>query len=434
MPIVAALPRARRRATVTARVERWLRLVGDPRVGLGLLLLAGAANALAAAVPGTRGWLDSLPYLLLVGAIALSGVAAVAVRLPAVQREWRRPGALAPHPTDWSVVLPATPSSEQLHRLVAELRGAGYRVREQPGRRRWALYGVKRGWARFAGLASHLALVVMVVGAALGTAFSEETVFGLFPGEQSLLGQPRPGLTSSVRFDAFDAGFGANGLPTRLDTSVTFVRDGRAIQSQVLRVNEPGAFDGYLVHGWTYGPAAQLRVTDLAGRPLADIPVALSGSPTSQRAPFVELPTLGLTLGLELVDAAANEVGVIAADDNGVVDRAVLRPGQEVRLGSAVVVVTGLTAYVTFVSRSDPGMVPLFAGAGLLCASLAVGLWLPRRRYSLTVDERRLRLAFRGERFDAATAESDRIRTLVARVLAAEGDAPPVNARAANTR
>lgn len=435
MPIVAAPTRARRRATVSARVERWLRLAGDPRVGLGLLLLAGAANALAAAVPATRGWLDSLPYLLLVGAIALSGVAAVAVRLPAVWREWRRPSGLAPHTTDWSAILHAAPTAEQLHRLVGELGGAGYRVREQQGRRRWAVYGVKRGWARFAGLASHLALVVMVVGAALGTAFSEETVFGLFPGEQSLLGQPRPGLTASVRFDAFDAGFGANGLPTRLDTSVTFVRDGRAIQSQLLRVNEPGAFDGYLVHGWTYGPAAQIRVTNLAGRPLADTPVALGGSPTSQRAPFVELPTLGLTLGLELVDAAANEVGIIAADDNGVVvDRAVLRPGQEVRLGSAVVVVTGLTAYVTFVSRSDPGMVPLFAGAALLCASLAVGLWLPRRRFSLTVDDQRLRLGVRGERFDPATAEADRLRRLVARALAADGDAPLTDARVASSQ
>ncbi|MGH2369787.1 MAG: cytochrome c biogenesis protein ResB, partial [Chloroflexota bacterium] len=216
----AAVPtRAHRRTTVTARVERGLRLVGDPRAGLGLLLVAGGANALAAAVPGTRGWLDSIPYLLLIGAIALTGVAAVAVRLPGAWREWRRPGALAPHPTDWSTVLPAGLSSEQVQRLVAELRCAGYRVREQQGRRRWALYGVKRGWARFAGLASHLALVVMVVGAALGTAFSAETVFGLFPGEQSLLGQPRPALTASVRFDAFDAGFGPNGQPTTLDTA-----------------------------------------------------------------------------------------------------------------------------------------------------------------------------------------------------------------------
>jgi cytochrome c biogenesis protein ResB len=411
---------ARRRATVNARIERWLRIAGDPRLALALLLAAGAANALAAAVPQTRPFLDSIPYLLLVGAIALAGIAGVAVRLPAVWGEWRRPGPLGPQASDWSVELPTVPDAEALRLLVNGIGGAGFRVREQTTRRRWAVYGVKRGWARFAGLASHMALVVMVVGAALGTAFSEETVFGLFPGEQSLLGQPRPGLTASLRFDALDAAFGADGRPSRLDTSVTFVRDGRAVRSQVLRVNEPGAFDGYLVHGWTYGPAAQVRVTDLAGRPLADTPVALGGSSGSRRAPFVELPTLGLTLGLELVDAAANEVRIIAAGSTGVVDSAVLRPGEEVRLGSAMVRLTGLTAYVTFVSRNDPGMLTLFAGAGLLTASLAVGLWLPRRRLSLTVEGQRLRLGFRGERTDHADADLDRLRSLVARILTPE--------------
>ncbi|MBA2633391.1 MAG: cytochrome c biogenesis protein ResB [Chloroflexi bacterium] len=434
MPPAAAPTKARRSAGVNARVERWLRTLGDPRLGLALLLAAGAANAIAAAVPETRAWLDSLPYLLLVGAIALTGVAGVAVRLPAVWREWRRPGALGPHPSDWSAELPSAPSADVRRKLMTELRGAGFRVQEETSRRRWSVHGVKRGWARLAGLTSHLALVVMVVGAALGTAFAEETVFGLFPGEQSLLGQPRPGLTASVRFDAFDAAFGADGRPTRLDTSVTFVRDGRAIRAQVLRVNEPGAFDGYLVHGWTYGPAAQVRVTDLAGRPLADTPVALGGSADSRRAPFVELPTLGLTLGLELVDAAANEVRIIAAGNSGVVDNAVLRPGEEVRLGSAVVRLTGLTAYVTFVSRSDPGILTLFAGAGLLTASLMVGLWLPRRRLSVTLDGQRLRFGFRGERIDQPTAELERIRNLVARMFAVEGGAAPTDQRRAERR
>jgi hypothetical protein len=398
-------------------------VLGEPRIGLGLLLAAAAANAMAAAIPQTRAWLDSVPYLLLVGAIALSGVAGVAVRMPAAWREWRRPGALGPHSTDASIELPAEPSDDLRRQLLTELRAAGYRVREQTGRRRWAVHGVKRGWASFAGLASHLALVVMVVGAALGTAFSEETVFGLFPGEQSLLGQPRPGLTSSVRLDAFDAAFGSNGRPTKLDTSVTFIRDGRAIRSQVLRVNEPGAFDGYLVHGWTYGPAAQIRVTDLAGRPLADTPVALGNSPTSLRAPFVELPAMGLTLGLGLVNRATNEVSVIAAGSSGVVDSAVLRPGEAARLGSVVVRLTGLTAYVTFASRSDPGMLTLFAGAGLLSASLALGLWLPRRRLSVWLDGRLLRLAFRSQRVDRADADLDRVRSILARLVAPQDEA-----------
>lgn len=416
-----SLDHGRRPLTATQRVERWLRLLGDPRLGLGLLLIAGLVNAAAAAAPQTRSWLDSLPYLLLVGAILLSGLAAVAVRSPAAWREWRRPGPL-PHPADWQAELSEPPATAPPS-LLAGLRRAGYRLRVQETRGGWAVHGTRRGWARLAGLGSHLALVLMVVGAALGTAFAEETVFGLFPGEQSLLGPPRPGLTSSVRFDAFDAEFGTDGRPTKLDTRVTFVRDGEAVTSQVLRVNEPGSFDGYLVHGWTYGPAARVRVTDLAGRPVADTPVALGGSPTSGRPPFVEIPSLDMTLGLELIDAAANEVGIVAAGNAGVFDTAVLRPGEEVRLGPSQVRLTELTTYVTFFSRRDPGLLVLFGGAGLLSASLAVAFWLPRRRLSLFVDGSRVRLVMRGERFDQPAGEVERVRQLVSDAMVSVSDA-----------
>ncbi|MDP9244899.1 MAG: hypothetical protein M3O77_07430, partial [Chloroflexota bacterium] len=78
-----------------ARVaERTLRLAADPRLGLALLLAAGATNAAAAALPGGGALLDSVPYLLLLGAILLSGLAAVAVRAPAAWREWRRPASV----------------------------------------------------------------------------------------------------------------------------------------------------------------------------------------------------------------------------------------------------------------------------------------------------------------------------------------------------
>ena len=99
---------------------------------------------------------------------------------------------------------------------------------------------MRRGWSRFAAIGSHLSLVVLVLGAAIGTGFAEETRFGLFPGEQSLVVQPRAGVTSAVRLDRLDAGFDpATDLPTRFDTYVTFLRDGQPLRSEVLRVNEP---------------------------------------------------------------------------------------------------------------------------------------------------------------------------------------------------
>lgn len=393
-------------------MERALRLLGDPRLGVGLLIAAGLANVVAAAEPGTRWLLDTPPYLALVGAIVVTGIAAVAVRSPAVWREWRRPAPLSGRVDTLAADLAVDDLSEERRDQLEDVLGAsGYRVGLHRGGKRWTLAGVKHGSSRFAGLASHLGLVLLVVGAAIGTAFAEETHFGLFPGEQSFLAEPRPGMTSAVRFDRLDARFDPEtDLPTRFDTHVTFLRGGRPVRSQVLRVNEPGDFDGYLVHAWTYGPAVTLRVVDLGGGTLFDGWVALGGEPTGSRAPFVELPQLGTTIGIGIADATANTVRVIAADDAGrVLDTAVIGPRQPVRVGSTVVTLDRFASYVTFLSRHDPGAGVLFAGAGMLVASLAVAFYLPRRRIDLGPIARGVRLRLRGERFEKPTGELERL-------------------------
>jgi cytochrome c biogenesis protein len=269
----------------------------------------------------------------------------------------------------------------------------------------WAIHAVRRGWSRFAGQASHLALVLVVLGAAIGAAFGSETTFSLLPGDQALLDAPRGGFSSAVRLESLDAEFGADGRPRRLDTAVTFLRDGEAVEDGILRVNEPGAFDGYLVHPWTYGPAARLRVTTLGGSALLDAPIPLDGAAGEAPSGSADLPTAGVTLGLALADVAANELGV----SGGLVDTARLRPGEEARLGDVVVRFDGFDAWVTFLSRRDPGLGVLFAGAALLCASLAVSFWLPRRRLTVRPEAGGVRIVLRGERFDRPRTELERL-------------------------
>jgi cytochrome c biogenesis protein ResB len=403
--------------------ERVLRLLADARVALALLLLAGIVNALAAALPDGAWLLATPPYLVLLGAVACLGVAAVAVRAPAAWREWRHPGPVPEGPealvAEISLEQPLVPAARA--GAVAALRAAGYRVRETGEAPRWTLAGTRRGWSRFAGQLAHLALVVMLVGAALGNAFSHETTFSLLPGEQALLDEPRPGFTSALRLDAFDAEFGADGRPLRLDATVTFLRNGEDEGNALVQVNQPGAFDGYLVHGWTYGPAARIRVTTLGGQPLRDAPIPLDAVLEGRPAAFAELPSLGLTLGLVLADADANQLSVTAADASGVLDSVRLVPGQQQRLGPVMVRLDGFDAYLTFVSRRDPGMGLLFAGAGLLVASLAVAFWLPRRRVTLRPAAAGLRLVLRGERFDRPDAELARLRASLAHAVGAEG-------------
>ncbi|MDQ2941219.1 MAG: cytochrome c biogenesis protein ResB [Chloroflexota bacterium] len=406
------------------RTDRLLRTLGDARFGVCLLVGGGVVNLLAAARTDWRWVLDSPPYVVLVGAILISGVAAVGVRVPPVWREWRRPVPLA---TSRDVLAGEIPIARDLTaadrpRLVAALGSAGYRLAEHPTAQGWRVAGTRRGWSRFAAIASHLSLVLLIVGAALGTAFAEETRFGLFPGEQSLLAAPRRGLTSAVRFDGLDAKFDARGRPLRFDTHVTFIRNGQMVGSKVLQVNAPGDFDGYLVHAWTYGPAVKLRVEDLGGRTLFDGWVALGGSPTGSRAPFVELPSLGTTIGVELADADASRAWLTAADQHGMNDTALLSPGERRRLGPTQVTLGGFGAYVTFLSRRDPGIGLLFTGGFVLAGAQAVAFYLPRRRLDLRAAKGKLVVRVRGERFDDVRAELRRVSSVVAGAVAQQAD------------
>lgn len=399
---VEAAPAADRLARAAERV---LKAFGDGRTGLALLVATGLLNAAAAVVPDGAVLLDGPAYALLLGAVALSGVAAVAARAPTALREWRSPTAVQHGRGAVTADLALAEPDE----LVAGLRGAGYRVRLERSRGRWAVHGVRRGWSRFAGILSHLALVAIVLGAAIGAAFGSETVFSLLTADQALLDAPRPGFNAAVRFDALDAEFGAGGRPERLDTTVTFMRDGEPVRQAVLRVNEPGEFDGYLVHPWTYGPAVRLRVTTLGGTPLLDAPVPLDAERDGTSVGSAELPAVGLTLGFAIADAGANQLGVSVLDGGGLVDTVRLGPGEVARIGAVEVTFGGFDAWVTFMSRRDPGLALLLAGAAALCGTLAVAFWLPRRRLTIRQRAGGLVLVLRGERFDRPGDELERL-------------------------
>ncbi len=413
----------RRADRVALVAQRLLRSLADARLALALLLLGGAWNAAAAALP-SGGWLlASPPYLVLLGLILCAGMASVAVRLPAAWQEWRRPSVVAEGSDVLAATIPVERPVDDASResLLAVVRAAGYRVLEHGRGDRWALAGTRRGWSRLVGQLSHLALVLMLLGAAGGRAFSTETTFSLLPGEQALLDAPKPGFTDAVRLDHFDAAFGFDGRPLKLDARVTFLRDGKPAGSQLLQVNQPGEFGGYLVHGWTYGPAVRVRVATLGGQPLLDAPVPLDEVIAGLPGAFAQLPTASVTLGLALVDGDANELRVTASDGSGVVDSIRLRPGDEQRVGPVTVRLVGFDAYLTFLSRHDPGMGVLFVGAALLVGCLAVALWLPRRRMTLRNADGGLRLVLRGERFDRPDGELTRLAAKLADALRRAG-------------
>jgi cytochrome c biogenesis protein ResB len=316
-----------------------------------------------------------------------------------------------------SVPVAATARASAIDQATSALRHAGYRVALRGSPALPVLVGVRRGWSQFAGLLAHLAIVLVVVGAGIGLAFGRETTFSLLNGDQALLDHPSPGFTDAVRLYGFDAAFDAGGRPSRLGTRVTFLREGTAVQSETLRVNGPGSFDGYLVHAWTYGPAVRLRAATLAGRPLLDAALPLDAQIGGANGAFAELPSLGVTLGIALEDPSTNTLRISAADSSGLLDSTRVTAGGRARVGPVDVSVGELTAYVTFLSRRDPGMAVLFVGAALLVVSLSMALWFPRRRVTVRLVDGSMRILLRGGRLDDARPELDRLRGQLAAAM-----------------
>jgi cytochrome c biogenesis protein len=389
--------------------ERVVRALGDPRLAALLLVATGVANVVAAVAPRGGEALETPAYTVLLGAVALCAIAGVAVRMPSSWAEWRRPAPVRGGRDTLSADIRDAPEPSAVAGLLASL---GYRVRAEQRGGRWAVHGVRRGWSAFARHASHIALFGIVLGVAIAAAFGSETTFSLLRGDQALLDVPRPGFSSAVRLDAFDAEFGSDDRPRRLDVAVTFLQAGEFARSSVIRVNEPSSFDGYQVHAWTYGPAATIRVTTLGGAALLDAAVPLAGAAGRLPAGSVELPAVGAVLGVVLSDDGRT-LGVSLADGQGSRSTASLLPGETARVGQVVVELNGYDAWVTLLSRRDPGTAMTLGGASLLCVALAVGLWAPRRRVTVTSSATGMRVLLRGERFDRPERELVRIRRIL---------------------
>jgi hypothetical protein len=152
-----------------------------------------------------------------------------------------------------------------------------------------------------------------------------------------------------------------------------------------------------------------LRVTTLGGSALLDAAVPLDVERDGTPVGSAELPGLGLTLGLALSDATANELGVSVVGGGGLVDSARLHPGDSARLGDVEVTFERFDTWVTFLARNDPGLPILLAAGIALCASLAIAFWLPRRRVTIRPRAGRLELVLRGERFDRTSDELRRL-------------------------
>jgi cytochrome c biogenesis protein len=269
------------------------------------------------------------------------------------------------------------------------------REAEQDGIR--YLYGDRHRWTKLATLISHLGLILFLVAAVVTWQLGDEQGLVVAEGD-SLTVQPigTPGLLVVKNYDFEAPGFLETGQASDFTTDLGVFQDGREVARKTIRVNDPLAVAGYTFHQNGFGPAPDLLISDLAGRPLWDGPVPLTDQAAG--SPYGTLAVPGRDIGLELllrrqadgtgvVLALPYRVDGVASDGSPKIEElaasAVAVAAGEARVAPDLdfsVGLKGFSDYTLIIAKKDPGQGIVWAAFASLIVGLAITFYLPRRR------------------------------------------------------
>lgn len=126
------------------------------------------------------------------------------------------------------------------------------------------LYGERGRFSPFGVYAIHLSILIMIVGAIIGSVFGLEADVNIKEGETvniiHLAGERGTHkFDFSVRCDKFTVEFYENGAPKTYRSDLSFIKNGQIAHQGSLLVNHPITFDGLRFYQSSYGTAQEIK-------------------------------------------------------------------------------------------------------------------------------------------------------------------------------
>ena len=287
------------------------------------------------------------------------------------------------------------------------------------------VYGDRNQYQKLATLLTHAGLVLFLAGGALTVAAGFETV--VFVGEGATAPVQSVGTPGNllVKNNAFFAPRREDGSFVDFSTDLSVYRDGEEITRETIRVNDPLRLEGFVFHQNTFGPTAELTITDEGGALVWEGPLLLDDELLGLPQGFMTVP--GADVGLVAVlsaDAAGEPLlalqGVGPADpetgENDTLFLTAIPVGvttdPEVTAGQSITW-DAVGSWTGLVIRNDPGQPVIWLAFGLLIVGLALTFYFPRRRAWARVTQERVELAFVADRYVDADGEFAKLTTAV---------------------
>ncbi|MBK5273455.1 MAG: cytochrome c biogenesis protein ResB [Desulfuromonadales bacterium] len=153
----------------------------------------------------------------------------------------------------------------------------------------WHLFAQKTPWCRLSVYFVHLSIIVIFIGAMIGSLFGYKSFVNILEGESisKLVTSSKKNieLGFSVQCEKFSATFYDSGAPKEFKSILTVLENGKPVPGYVRRpiiVNDPLTYKGITFYQSSYGNAGEFyfTVTDLDGKNAVPLTVGSNSSAT----------------------------------------------------------------------------------------------------------------------------------------------------------
>ncbi len=152
-------------------------------------------------------------------------------------------------------------------RIAQSLKGRYRKIHTADASDKYFFYAEKGRYSRFGVYLVHSSVLLILIGALVGSFFGFEAFVNIMEGEQVDTVNLRKDhdqlkLGFEVRCDKFTVDFYENGAPKEYRSDLTFLVDGKEIEKRSLLVNHPAQFRGITFYQATYGtvPGKKVRL------------------------------------------------------------------------------------------------------------------------------------------------------------------------------
>jgi cytochrome c biogenesis protein len=368
--------------------QSWLQLV-RPRYGvltdvfaaLGLFSVSGSL------------WMRGLLGLLVVNTLVCT-----LNRWPRIWRIVFRPTVAASDSTFLSAAhkRELVVGSGEVEETVSAFQGVfarrGYRVLERTTSATY-LYADRNRFSRLGTLATHLAIILILVGAVVTSVFGVRNGEFIVPeGSTRAVGF---GTNLTVKADSFADEYYPEGPPKDYRSDLILYENGKEVARQTVRVNEPLVYNGIRFHQAFFGPAVVMQVKDATGKVIFEDGVGLAYQMNNRPLGYFELPSAGLvtyvigpasgTQGDTLLAAGQVRIELLKGTAQASSGNAILTLGQPQVVNNLTFTFLRERQFTGLMIVRDPGASIIWVAGALMVIGMGMVFYFPHRRYWVRV-------------------------------------------------